>query len=113
MSQLIVYKLDNLINKDKLKQKCLLLNIDLIVIDDMFLKIKIKDILNKKGRKAKNKNLDYPLVLFSNVPSKTLDDLIACLKGDVCLKAIVTATNYNWTFVYLYEHILEEYQKNR
>lgn len=113
MVQVIVYKLDNLINKDKLKQRCLLMNIELIVIDDLFLKIKIKDILNKKGRKTKNKALDYPLVVFSNAPSKVLDELVACLKGDMCLKAIVTATNYNWTFAYLYEHILEEYQKNR
>lgn len=113
MSQIIVYNLDKLINKDNLKQRCLLMNIELIIIDNSFLNIKIKDILNKKGRKTKNKALEYPLIVFSNISSKVLDDFIVCLKGDMCLKAIVTATNYNWTFAYLYEHILEEYQKNR
>ena len=31
----------------------------------------------------------------------------------LCLKAVVTATNYNWTFEKLVLHLLEEYQKNK
>ena len=76
---------------------------------------KIKDILNKKIKKTKKNNLEPAVVVFSNVASLQMDQILTLLKENttLCLKAIVTATNYNWTFENIYLHLLEEYQKNK
>ena len=44
-----------------------------------------------------------------------MDQFLEKIKNNptLCLKAIVTATNFNWTFENLYLHLLEEYQKNK
>ena len=44
-----------------------------------------------------------------------MDQILSKLKNNstLCLKAVVTATNYNWTFENIYLHLLEEYQKNK
>ena len=69
----------------------------------------------KKIKKSKKKKLEYSVIIFSNVPSLQMDQILTLLKENttLCLKAIVTATNYNWTFEKLVLHLLEEYQKNK
>ena len=44
-----------------------------------------------------------------------MDQILQKLKNNstLCLKAVVTATNYNWTFEKLVLHLLAEYQKNK
>ena len=61
------------------------------------------------------KKLEYSVIIFSNVPSLQIDQILKLLKENttLCLKAVVTATNYNWTFEKLVLHLLEEYQKNK
>ena len=65
--------------------------------------------------KSKKKKLEYSVIIFSNVPSLQMDQILSKLKNNstLCLKAVVTATNYNWTFEKLVLHLLEEYQKNK
>ncbi len=72
-------------------------------------------ILNKKIKKTKKNNLEAAVVVFSNVASLQMDQILSKLKNNstLCLKAVVTATNYNWTFEKLVLHLLEEYQKNK
>ena len=84
-------------------------------IDEKELLNKVKDILNKKIKKTKKNNLEPAVVVFSNVASLQMDQILSKLKNNstLCLKAVVTATNYNWTFEKLVLHLLEEYQKNK
>ena len=66
-------------------------------------------------KKTKKNNLEPAVVVFSNVVSLQMDQILSKLKNNstLCLKAVVTATNYNWTFEKLVLHLLEEYQKNK
>ena len=75
----------------------------------------VKDILNKKIKKTKKNNLEPAVVVFSNIAALQMDQILSKLKNNstLCLKAVVTATNYNWTFEKLVLHLLEEYQKNK
>ena len=71
-AKLIIYRKEKIQNYESLKQLCLLMNIEIILLNEQM---------------TQNSTL--------------------------CLKAVVTATNYNWTFEKLVLHLLEEYQKNK
>ena len=106
-TKIIVYNKEYIHNYDTLKQLCLMMNIEIILINNQITQNKIK--------KSKKKKLEYSVIIFSNVPSLQIDQILKLLKENttLCLKAIVTATNYNWTFEKVYLHLLEEYQKNK
>ena len=114
-TKIIVYNKEYIDNYDALKQLCLLMNIEIILLNEQMTQNKVKDILNKKIKKTKKNNLEPAVVVFSNVASLQMDQILTLLKENttLCLKAIVTATNYNWTFENIYLHLLEEYQKNK
>ena len=114
-TKIIVYNKEYIHNYDALKQLCLMMNIEIILINNQMTQNKVKDILNKKIKKTKKNNLEPAVVVFSNVASLQMDQILTLLKENttLCLKAIVTATNYNWTFENIYLHLLEEYQKNK
>ena len=114
-AKLIIYCKEKIQNYESLKQLCLLMNIEIILLNEQMTQNKIKDLLNNKIKKSKKKKLEYSVIIFSNVPSLQMDQILTLLKENttLCLKAIVTATNYNWTFENIYLHLLEEYQKNK
>ena len=114
-TKIIVYNKDYIHNYDALKQLCLMMNIEIILINNQMTQNKIKDLLNNKIKKSKKKKLEYSVIVFSNVASLQMDQILSKLKNNstLCLKAVVTATNYNWTFEKLVLHLLEEYQKNK
>jgi len=114
-AKLIIYCKEKIQNYESLKQLCLLMNIEIILLNEQMTQNKVKDILNKKIKKTKKNNLEPAVVVFSNVASLQMDQILSKLKNNstLCLKAIVTATNYNWTFEKLVLHLLEEYQKNK
>ncbi len=114
-TKIIVYNKEYIHNYDALKQLCLMMNIEIVLINNQMTQNKIKDLLNNKIKKSKKKKLEYSVIIFSNVPSLQMDQILTLLKENttLCLKAIVTATNYNWTFENVYLHLLEEYQKNK
>lgn len=114
-TKIIVYNKEYIHNYDALKQLCLMMNIEIILINNQMTQNKIKDLLNNKIKKSKKKKLEYSVIIFSNVPSLQIDQILSKLKNNstLCLKAVVTATNYNWTFEKLVLHLLEEYQKNK
>ena len=105
-AKLIIYRKEKIQNYESLKQLCLLMNIEIILLNEQMTQNKVKDILN---------NLEAAVVVFSNVASLQMDQILSKLKNNstLCLKAVVTATNYNWTFEKLVLHLLEEYQKNK
>ena len=111
-AKLIIYCKEKIQNYESLKQLCLLMNIEIILLNEQMTQNKVKDILNKK---IKKNNLEPAVVVFSNVASLQMDKILSKLKNNstLCLKAVVTATNYNWTFEKLVLHLLEEYQKNK
>ena len=108
-AKLIIYCKEKIQNYESLKQLCLLMNIEIILLNEQMTQNKVKDILNKKIK------LEPAVVVFSNVASLQMDQILSKLKNNstLCLKAVVTATNYNWTFEQLVLHLLEEYQKNK
>lgn len=112
-AKLIIYRKEKIQNYESLKQLCLLMNIEIILLNEQMTQNKVKDILNKKIKKTKKNNLEAAVVVFSNVASLQMDQILSKLKNNstLCLKAVVTATNYNWTFEKLVLHLLEEYQK--
>ena len=112
-AKLIIYRKEKIQNYESLKQLCLLMNIEIILLNEQM--TQNKDILNKKIKKTKKNNLEAAVVVFSNVASLQMDQILSKLKNNstLCLKAVVTATNYNWTFEKLVLHLLEEYQKNK
>ena len=114
-TKIIVYNKEYIHNYDALKQLCLMMNIEIILINNQMTQNKIKDLLNNKIKKSKKKKLEPAVVVFSNVASLQMDQILSKLKNNstLCLKAVVTATNYNWTFEKLVLHLLEEYQKNK
>jgi len=114
-AKLIIYRKEKIQNYESLKQLCLLMNIEIILLNEQMTQNKVKDILNKKIKKTKKNNLEAAVVVFSNVASLQMDQILSKLKNNstLCLKAVVTATNYNWTFEKLVLHLLEEYQKNK
>ena len=114
-AKLIIYCKEKIQNYESLKQLCLMMNIEIILINNQMTQNKMKDLLNNKIKKSKKKKLEYSVIVFSNVPSLQIDQILNLLKENttLCLKAIVTATNYNWTFEKLVLHLLEEYQKNK
>lgn len=113
-SKIIVYHNEMIENYNKITQLCLMMNIEIILINDQMLQNKIKDILNKKIKKSKNKKINHAVVIFSNINTKQMDRILDLLKDNLqlCLKAIVTATNYQWSFDKLDQHLMEEYQKS-
>ena len=113
-AKLIIYCKEKIQNYESLKQLCLLMNIEIILLNEQMTQNKVKDILNKKIKKTKKNNLEPAVVVFSNIAALQMDQILSKLKNNstLCLKAVVTATNYNWTFEKLVLHLLEEYQKN-
>ena len=111
-AKLIIYRKEKIQNYESLKQLCLLMNIEIILLNEQMTQNKVKDILNKKIKKTKKNNLEPAVVVFSSLQ---MDQILPKLKNNstLCLKAVVTATNYNWTFEKLVLHLLEEYQKNK
>ena len=109
-AKLIIYRKEKIQNYESLKQLCLLMNIEIILLNEQMTQNKVKDI-----KKTKKNNLEAAVVVFSNVASLQMDQILSKLKNNstLCLKAVVTATNYNWTFEKLVLHLLEEYQKNK
>ena len=99
-AKLIIYRKEKIQNYESLKQLCLLMNIEIILLNEQMTQNKVKDILNKKIKKTKKNNLEPAVVVFSNVASLQMDQILPKLKNNstLCLKAVVTATNYNWTF---------------
>lgn len=114
-SKVIIYNKEKIDNFTSLKQLCLISNIEMILLDEKMTQNKIKDILSNKIKKSKKKSLDYPAIIFSNISSNQMDQFLEKLRNNqiYCLKAVVTATNFNWTFENLYLHLLEESQKNK
>lgn len=114
-AKLIIYRKEKIQNYESLKQLCLLMNIEIILLNEQMTQNKVKDILNKKIKKTKKNNLEPAVIVFSNVASLQMDQILSKLKNNstLCLKAVVTAINYNWTFEKLVLHLLEEYQKNK
>ena len=112
-AKLIIYRKEKIQNYESIKQLCLLMNIEIILLNEQMTQNKVKDILNKKIKKTKKNNLEPAVVVFLNVASLQMDQILSKLKNNstLCLKAVVTATNYNWTFEKLVLHLLEEYQK--
>lgn len=113
-SKVIIYHKEMIQNYEKLSQLCLMMNIEIILVNDQMLKNKLKDILNKKIKKLRSKKLDHAVIVFFNVSSQQMDQILDLLKDNLqlCLKAIITATNYHWSFEKLDQHLVEEYQKN-
>ena len=95
-AKLIIYCKEKIQNYESLKQLCLLMNIEIILLNEQ-------------------NNLEPAVVVFSNIAALQMDQILSKLKNNstLCLKAVVTATNYNWTFEKLVLHLLEEYQKNK
>ena len=69
-----------------------MMNIEIILINNQMTQNKIKDLLNNKIKKSKKKKLEYSVIIFSNVPSLQIDQILKLLKENttLCLKAIVT-----------------------
>lgn len=113
--KLLIYHLKGIENYYSIISICKLMNIELYEIEDHMIHLKIKDLLNKKVKKRKNKSLAMPLIVFSGFTPENIDNLLNALKNGnvpfIPLKASVTATNLNWSFEQLYEHILNEYQQ--
>lgn len=113
--KLLIYHLKDIENYYSIISICKLMNIELYEIEDHMIHLKIKDLLNKKVKKRKNKSLAMPLIVFSGFTPENIDNLLNALKNGnvpfIPLKASVTATNLNWSFEQLYEHILKEYQQ--
>lgn len=113
--KLLIYHLKDIENYHSIISVCKLMNIELYEIEDNMIHLKIKDLLNKKVKKRKNKSLAMPMIIFSGFTSENIDILLNALKNGnvpfIPLKASVTATNLNWSFEQLYRHIFEEYQQ--
>lgn len=68
-AKLIIYRKEKIQNYESLKQLCLLMNIEIILLNEQMTQNKVKDILNKKIKKTKKNNLEPAVVVFSNVAS--------------------------------------------
>ncbi|MGN1181883.1 MAG: DUF3783 domain-containing protein [Faecalibacillus sp.] len=111
---LFIYHLKDIDHYQSIIHILPLMNIQLYEIEDDMIHLKIKDILNHKIKKRKNKSLEMPFILFSGFDSESIDLLLKVFKNGnipfIPLKAMVTATNLNWSFEYLYFHVYEEYK---
>ena len=111
---LFVYQLKYIENYTAILNILAFMNIEFFEIEDEMIHLKIKDLMNHKIRKKKNKALPMPMILFSGMMGDDIDVLLKVFKNAhipfIPLKAMVTATNLNWTFTYLYEHVYEEYK---
>ena len=58
-TKIIVYNKEYIHNYDALKQLCLMMNIEIILINNQMTQNKIKDLLNNKIKKSKKKKLEY------------------------------------------------------
>lgn len=113
--KLLVYHLNDIENSHAIISICKLMNIELYEIEDNMIHLQIKNLLNNKIKKRKNKSLTMPMIIFSGFTEDDLDNLLNAFKNGhvpfIPLKANVTATNLNWSFEQLYRHIFEEYQQ--
>ena len=74
-AKLIIYRKEKIQNYESLKQLCLLMNIEIILLNEQMTQNKVKDILNKKIKKTKKNNLEPAVVVFSNVASLQMDQI--------------------------------------
>ena len=113
--KLLIYRMDLLAHHDSIKTICRLSDIELIRVDDQMIHLKIKDILQNKIRKRKNKALAMPMIVFSGMMQNDIDLLLEAFKKAsvpfIPLKAMVTATNLHWSFAQLFDHIFAEHQQ--
>lgn len=111
---LLVYRLKDVENYSSIINILALMNIELYEIDEQMIHLKIKDILNRKIKKKRNQSLSMPMLVFSGMTGEDIDVLLKAFKNGnvpfIPLKAMVTATNLNWSFEYLYNHVYEEYK---
>lgn len=63
-AKLIIYRKEKIQNYESLKQLCLLMNIEIILLNEQMTQNKVKDILNKKIKKTKKNNLEAAVVVF-------------------------------------------------
>ena len=52
-AKILIYKKENIQNFDALKQLCLMMNIEIVLINNQMVQNKIKDLLNNKIKKGK------------------------------------------------------------
>ena len=111
---LLVYRLRDIENYSSIINILALMNIELYEINEQMIHLKIKDIINRKTKKKKNQSFPMPMLVFSGMTGEDIDVLLKAFKNGnvpfIPLKAMVTATNLNWSFDYLYHHVYEEYK---
>lgn len=66
-AKLIIYRKEKIQNYESLKQLCLLMNIEIILLNEQMTQNKVKDILNKKIKKTKKNNLEQQLLFFQTL----------------------------------------------
>ena len=81
-AKLIIYCKEKIQNYESLKQLCLLMNIEIILLNEQMTQNKVKDILNKKIKKTKKNNLEPAVVVFSNIASLQMDKILSKLKNN-------------------------------
>lgn len=65
-AKLIIYRKEKIQNYESLKQLCLLMNIEIILLNEQMTQNKVKDILNKRLKNKKN-NLEPAVVVFQTL----------------------------------------------
>lgn len=113
--KLLIYHLNEIKQYQSIKMVCRMTNIEICEIDDDMIHLKLKNILDQKIRKRKNKSLALPMIIFSGMSHDEIHGLLQEFKNAgvpfIPLKAAITATNLQWSFEQLYRHIFEEYQQ--
>ena len=94
-AKLIIYRKEKIQNYEPLKQLCLLMNIEIILLNEQMTQNKVKDILNKKIKKTKKNNLEPAVVVFSNVVSLQMDQILSKLKNNSTLCRIIIRRKRN------------------
>ena len=84
-TKIIVYNKEYIHNYDALKQLCLMMNIEIVLINNQMTQNKIKDLLKNKIKKSKKKKLEYSVIIFSNVPSLQIDQILKLVKENTTL----------------------------
>ena len=66
-AKLIIYCKEKIQNYESLKQLCLLMNIEIILLNEQMTQNKVKDILNKKIKKNKIEKFRHGFVVFQTL----------------------------------------------
>ena len=78
-AKLIIYRKEKIQNYESLKQLCLLMNIEIILLNEQMTQNKVKDILNKRLKTKKN-NLEPAVVVFQTFAALQMDQILSKLK---------------------------------